>query len=136
MTEFGEKLRLLRKEKGLSLRKLSELAGVAPSYLSQVETGKRRIPKVEMLEKIACGLNIPYLDLLMLAGDFPIGKVGDKEDIKGLLQEKVEIRSLPQMQSNDLNYLLSSEYGFCFKGRRLTKIDKIKIKKLIEIVLR
>ena len=63
MNIFGEKLRKLRKEKGFSIRKLSELSGVAHSYLSQVETGKRGIPKVETLEKIATGLNIPSIDL-------------------------------------------------------------------------
>lgn len=133
MTEFGAKLRQLRKEKGLTIRKLSELSGVAHSYLSQVETGKRGIPKVDTLEKIASGLKIPSLDLLMLAGYFSIEKVGYKEDIEAFIQEKVgtvETRALPEIQFDDLEY-----YEIFFKGRVLSDIEKTKIKKIIEIVL-
>jgi HTH-type transcriptional regulator, competence development regulator len=119
MTEFGEKLRRLRKKKGLTIRKLSELSGVAHSYLSQVETGNRGIPKVDTLEKIASGLNIPSLDLLMLAG-----YLSEKPETQ------LEIRSLPDIQFDDLEY-----YEIFFKGRVLTETEKTKIKKIIEIAL-
>ncbi|MGG1676886.1 helix-turn-helix domain-containing protein [Neobacillus sp. NRS-1170] len=145
MADFGDRLRRLRKEKGLTIRKLSELSGVAHSYLSQVETGKRGIPKVDTLEKIASGLNIPSVDLLMLAGYLPIEKVGyadDKDEfIKGesereshlFTERKIETRALPD--AHDLDYLLSSKHEIYFKNTLLNNLEKSKIKKLIEIIL-
>lgn len=131
MEEFGEKLRSLRKEKELTIRKLGELSGVAHSYLSQVETGKRGIPKIETLEKIANGLDIPSIDLLVLAGYLPNEKAG-YNDVK---EKEVEIRSLPETLFDDLDYLLSSDLEIFFKGKLLSKLQKTKLKRLIEIVL-
>jgi HTH-type transcriptional regulator, competence development regulator len=130
---FGEKLRKLRKEKGFSIRKLSELSGVAHSYLSQVETGKRGIPKVETLEKIATGLNIPSIDLLVQAGYI------DPDDYVKMKNEREDIEwSLAEQEQNpfELNFLLDSEHPLFFKDRLLTKEEKSKIKSLIEIVLK
>lgn len=133
MNEFGEKLRQIRKNKGLSIRKLSELSGVAHSYLSQVETGKRGIPKVDTLEKIATGLNIPSLDLLVQAGyieasDYMKMK-NEREDIDWSLEEQ-------KQESFYLDFLLDSNHPLYFQDKLLTKEEKAKIKSVIEIVLK
>ncbi|MCE7988654.1 MAG: XRE family transcriptional regulator [Caldilinea sp. CFX5] len=52
MERFGEKLRTLRRCKGLTMRSLADLLGVRDSYISQMETGDK-IPNVAMLVKIA-----------------------------------------------------------------------------------
>lgn len=44
ITPFGKLSRKLRKAKGLLLGDVSDAYGVSPSYVSQLETGKRRIP--------------------------------------------------------------------------------------------
>lgn len=133
MNIFGEKLRKLRKEKGYSIRKLSELSGVAHSYLSQVETGKRGIPKVETLEKIATGFNIPSIDLLVQAGyidpDDYVKMKNEREDIEWSLAEQ-------EQEPFELNFLLGSNHPLFFQDRLLTKEEKSKIKSLIEIVLK
>jgi HTH-type transcriptional regulator, competence development regulator len=132
LNRFGEKLRQLRKEKGLSIRKLSELSGVAHSYLSQVETGKRGIPKVDTLEKIGAGLNIPSFDLLLLAGYIDPNDLimeNERENIEWSLSEQEQIPF-------ELNSLLDSNHPIFFQDRLLTKEEKAKIKSVIEIVLR
>ena len=55
-------LRTLRKDKGLSMKELGEIIGVAESTVSQYETGKRK-PKEDMLEKISKALNVHSLYL-------------------------------------------------------------------------
>ncbi|MFP7236001.1 helix-turn-helix domain-containing protein [Bacillus altitudinis] len=126
MKAFGEELRQLRKEKGFSIRKLSELSGVAHSYLSQVETGKRGIPKVETLEKIAAGLNIPLPDLLEMAGYLPTETVGD--------MQYEELEHNPS--GYDLYYLLDSNLKLFFQKKLITREERAKIKSIIEIVLK
>ncbi|MFA9559856.1 helix-turn-helix domain-containing protein [Evansella sp. AB-rgal1] len=133
MNTFGENLRKLRKEKGLTVRKLSELSGVAHSYLSQVETGKRGVPKVETLEKIAAGLNIPSIDLLVQAGyinpDDYITMKNEKDNIEWSIEEQSQ-------QPFQIDFLLDSSHPLLYQDRLLTKEEKSKIKSLIEIVLK
>ena len=52
MQRFGEKLRILRTQRGLTLRQLSELLDVGYSYIGKMERGER-LPNVTMLVKIA-----------------------------------------------------------------------------------
>lgn len=53
----GERIRELRQQKGLSLRKLAGMSGVSPSLLSQVETCKVD-PSLSTLRKIASALDV------------------------------------------------------------------------------
>jgi transcriptional regulator with XRE-family HTH domain len=55
MQRFGEKLRTLRTQHGLTVRELAVALGYAAnshSYISETETGKRR-PKIEFVLKVA-----------------------------------------------------------------------------------
>ena len=45
MQRFGEKLRILRKRRGMTLSELAGKTGYAsPSHVSEIETGKRKPP--------------------------------------------------------------------------------------------
>jgi len=55
MVNVAERIKLLRKEHGLSLRALADAAGVSPATLSQIESGQAS-PSVATLEKLADGL--------------------------------------------------------------------------------
>ena len=53
MQRFGEKLRNLRKQQGLSLRQLASMLEVKSySHLAEIESGKN-LPSVKLLVKIA-----------------------------------------------------------------------------------
>lgn len=54
---FAEALSYLRKQAGLTLRKMAEKAESSSAYLSQLETGKRNPPKPEMLMRISQALS-------------------------------------------------------------------------------
>lgn len=51
----------------MSLRKLSEVAGISNPYLSQIERGLRK-PSAEILQQIARGLSISAETLYVQAG--------------------------------------------------------------------
>ena len=57
---FIRNLKEFRKKEGLSQMKLAEYCDTAPSYIGDIEIG-RRFPSIEMIEKIAGVLKIePY----------------------------------------------------------------------------
>ncbi len=65
--DLGEFIREQRRVGHLSLRKLSELAGISNPYLSQIERGLRR-PSAEILQQIARALEISSETLYVRAG--------------------------------------------------------------------
>jgi transcriptional regulator with XRE-family HTH domain len=67
MRELGEFIRDQRRVGHLSLRKLSEMAGISNPYLSQIERGLRK-PSAEILQQIARALEISSETLYVQAG--------------------------------------------------------------------
>ena len=65
--DLGEFIREQRRIDRLSLRKLSEMAGVSNPYLSQIERGLRK-PSAEILQQIARALEISAESLYVRAG--------------------------------------------------------------------
>jgi transcriptional regulator with XRE-family HTH domain len=65
--ELGEFIRDQRRVGHLSLRKLSEMAGISNPYLSQIERGLRK-PSAEILQQIARALEISAETLYIRAG--------------------------------------------------------------------
>ncbi len=52
MQRFGEKLRVLRKRRGLTVRQLAAMLGVTHSHIVGIEKGKHN-PSVDMVIKVA-----------------------------------------------------------------------------------
>lgn len=67
MALLGEFIRDRRNQARLSLRKLSEQAGISNPYLSQIERGLRK-PSAEILQSIAKALRISAETLYVQAG--------------------------------------------------------------------
>ncbi|MDM8520868.1 helix-turn-helix transcriptional regulator [Anaerolineales bacterium HSG6] len=64
MQRFGEKLRVLRQNKNLTVRQLGDLIEVSGPYIVQLEHGKK-MPNAPMIIKIARLFNVST-DQLML----------------------------------------------------------------------
>lgn len=62
-------IREARIEKRLRLRELAKAAGIAASYLSDIEND-RRIPSVDVLRKLAEVLTLDFDELMAQAGKF------------------------------------------------------------------
>jgi transcriptional regulator with XRE-family HTH domain len=67
LRDLGSFIRDQRRTARLSLRKLSEQAGISNPYLSQIERGLRK-PSAEILQSIARGLKISAETLYVRAG--------------------------------------------------------------------
>ena len=66
---FGETLRRMRKERGLSQEALAERAGLAADYLGFIERGEN-VPTLSVLLKLARALDVGAAELL---SDFTLG---------------------------------------------------------------
>ena len=64
---FGKELKLLRSRQGYSLRQLENQSGISYSYISQIERGERKTPKISTLKALAHGLRVPAEKLLNMA---------------------------------------------------------------------
>lgn len=58
MTPFGERIRALRRERGLSQQDMAAALGVSSAYLSALEHGRRGRPTWAMLQKTIGYFNI------------------------------------------------------------------------------
>ncbi len=63
LATFGQRLRHLRRMRGLTLTELGERVDRAPSVLSLIENGRRE-PKLSLIEQIATALSVPMTELL------------------------------------------------------------------------
>lgn len=57
---FGEMIKTQRLEKGLSIRKVSDLTGISSAALSRWESGKR-VPSIESFNKVMTALGAELL---------------------------------------------------------------------------
>src|SRR5918992_3483145 len=81
--ELGEFIREQRDASRLSLRRLSELAGISNPYLSQIERGLRK-PSAEILQQIAKALSISAETLYVRAGILD-AREGDGDVVQAVL---------------------------------------------------
>ena len=61
--KFGEKVKLLRLEKGWSQEKFALKAELDRTYIPSIEAGKRNV-SIVVIEKIALALDVEIIDLL------------------------------------------------------------------------
>ena len=85
LLELGGFIRDQRRTARLSLRKLSELAGISNPYLSQIERGLRK-PSAEILQAIARALRISAETLYVRAGILE-AREGESDLVGGILAD-------------------------------------------------
>lgn len=61
--EIGQRARMIRRRRGLSLDVAAGLAGISKSYLSMLERGQRRFDRRGVLEDLATALGCSVADL-------------------------------------------------------------------------
>lgn len=99
--DLGEFIREQRRQGQLSLRKLSELAGISNPYLSQVERGLRR-PSADILQRLAKALEISAETLYIRAG------ILDESDTEDLASHIRRDRWLTEDQKRTLVHIYES----------------------------
>lgn len=101
--DLGEFIRDQRRVGHLSLRKLSEMAGISNPYLSQIERGLRK-PSAEILRQIAGALEISSETLYVRAGI-----LDEREDVADL---PAEIRRDPYLSEDQKRTLIQVYESF------------------------
>lgn len=69
---FGSYLRTLRKSRRLSQREIETKSGISNSYICQIENGKREVPTLQIIVKLAdaygvsvhCLIDIALMDIM------------------------------------------------------------------------
>lgn len=62
MTPFGERLRRLRRDKGVTQKEMAAALGVSAAYLSALEHGRRGVPSWPLVQKIIGYFNVIWDD--------------------------------------------------------------------------
>lgn len=117
--DFYEQLRDMRKMKGFTIRELADRSGVSAAYISQLENGNRGVPSPDVLMKLSEGLNMPYTELMQIAGY--LEKTHGKKD-ENYVRPKVNLRRF--LQENEL----------IFDGIELTEQDKEWIERMLTVL--
>lgn len=81
--DIGSKIRKLRIEKTLNIKKLAEIVECTPSLISQVERGKAD-PSISMLKRIAKALGVNIVDFFMIS-------VNDEDVVTGA-KDRIDIQ--------------------------------------------
>jgi len=84
MSDFGNRLKELRKSKLINQRDLADGAQIDPTYLSKVETGKMVPPAEDTIKRLAKVLGEDPTELLLLARKIPA-------DVKDILTGTPEV---------------------------------------------
>ena len=91
MTPFGEAVRKLRAERGVTQAEMAKAIGVSPAYLSALEHGNRSEPSWEFIQRVIGYFNIIWdeaEELQMLGG---LSKPKVTIDTSGLTPKATEI---------------------------------------------
>jgi transcriptional regulator with XRE-family HTH domain len=107
MHDLGEFIREQRRVARLSLRKLSELAGISNPYLSQIERGLRK-PSAEILQQIAKALRISAETLYVRAGILE-EREGDHDLVGDILRD-------PSLTEAQKQTLIQVYTAFCHEN--------------------
>lgn len=78
---FGERVRELRKERGLSQRELAARAGIDFTYLSKIENARMEPPSEKVILNMAEALDTDPDELMLLAGKIP-SDIRERIDVK------------------------------------------------------
>lgn len=91
MTPFGEKIRKLRAERGITLRDMADAIGVSSAYLSALEHGKRGRPGWHLIQRIIAYFNVIWDDAEELAKLARISHPKITIDTSGLSPKATEL---------------------------------------------
>lgn len=103
MTDFGTKLKQLRKERRITQRDLADRTGIDFTYISKMENGKLENPPSEKtITNIAKSLGTDAEELLLLAQKVPLGI---KDTIINDKLATAFLRKIPTMTNDQRNLI-------------------------------
>lgn len=115
---FGERLKAIRREKGLSQGDLADRAGINRSYLSMIENGHSS-PTLDVVERLAVGMGVTLWRLISDVNENSINyNLEDGfemyEGLRDLLQDEDEVM-LIQPTASEIEMLKGVRFSGGFK---------------------
>ena len=84
MTEtFGEYIKRIRKDRGMTIREVARKTGISNSYLSQLERGKRGLPSHEFIVRLSGAYGVS-------PGQISNKAIGETKGIASLAKESLK----------------------------------------------
>ncbi|ACD23820.1 transcriptional regulator, MerR family [Clostridium botulinum B str. Eklund 17B (NRP)] len=108
----GEKLKLFRNKKDLTLKELNKLTGISISFISDIENNRRN-PSIDNLKILAKALDVQVSQLL-------------DEGTSRLPQKNISIDDKLDELEEDMKILF-------LKAKKLSKEDRQKVLKMMDI---
>lgn len=107
MTPLGAKIRMLRAERGITLKQMAETLDVSSAYLSALEHGKRGKPTWFLLQRIIAYFNVIWDEAEELQRLAELSDPKISIDTAGLLPEATELanrmaRDIAHLDKDDL----------------------------------
>ncbi|WP_341959916.1 helix-turn-helix domain-containing protein [Planococcus maritimus] len=124
--EIGEFIRKKRKEAKMTLKEVSENAGISFPYLSTLETGKKTNPSAEVLNSIAGVLGVPPVEILTVAGYLTRDEVEGKVDKKYLQWNLNHLSPLEMLTTIQRPDVIRNIFKSCVKNANL-KVDNYEL---------
>jgi transcriptional regulator with XRE-family HTH domain len=87
---YGKGLKIVRSLAGLQQRELARIAGIDPSHISLIESGKRQ-PSLGTLEKLTLALGIPHHLLVLISADSKELATTDPKALERAVQSLVKL---------------------------------------------
>jgi transcriptional regulator with XRE-family HTH domain len=103
MTPFGQKLRELRRARGVTQKRMAAALGVSPAYLSALEHGHRGAPSWSMVQKIIGYFNIIWDEAEELERLAELSDPRVVIDTSGLSPQATELANLLAARVGELN---------------------------------
>ncbi len=101
---FGERIRTLRMEMKITLRKFAAMIEVTPTYVSKIERGEAQPPAEDVIKRMANILQCDVDDLITLAGKVP-------SDLPAIIMKQpremaIMLRTAQNLNPDDLEEVL------------------------------
>lgn len=123
----GDKIKLYRKQQGITQKQLAEKAGIATISIQQYEANSRN-PKIETLQKIATALSVP---LDAIRSDYDL----EYDDIRTLFDEALTYAKKDMIFQQILDAELNSDDIQLLIARNAKKLTIEEKQKIIKILL-
>ncbi|WP_010498561.1 helix-turn-helix domain-containing protein [Paenibacillus elgii] len=134
---FGSFLKRKREERGYTLVQLADASGISIAQLSRLENGLRDTPKPETVKKLAHALEVPLVEMMVLAGYW------DQEELLQPIEEDKVKEGSATYNSKDPDPIADSEpyqdipiedlvqYSLSYNGHQLTEEQKKHLTKIL-----
>ena len=136
---LGDNIKNIREEKKLGLNETARLAGISPSYLSDIEKGNKTNPSMEVLQKIADALDVSIEEFFKSepASQQELKEWDDKYNPNGELAEQVKFIESLQLGTPEqaLKFILSQPNFMAYGGYNLDDLSEEEIMDLANDML-